>query len=107
FYAIVKHRRCSMQIHVIDFTRGYAGVFHRQSHRTGRFIPAFLQTDSMVRIASRPITDNLGVDLRTALLCPLEILEHIDPGSFAQNHSRSIAREWSRRALRLVVPVSR
>ena len=94
-----------MEIDIVDVAGRDFGIVHRDSHGACRFVAAFLKTHAMIRIASRTVTGNLGIDVRAPRLSALEIFEHINPGAFAEHHPGTIARERPRRALRFLVPL--
>src|SRR6266704_4867842 len=61
----------------------------------------------MISVACRTIADDLRIYFCAPSLRAFEFFEHINPRAFAKHHPRTIAREWARRTLRLVIPFSR
>lgn len=59
----------------------------------------------MISVARRAVAGNLSIDLRAALLRTLEVFEDVDPRAFAEHDAGAVARERSRGARRLIVPL--
>ena len=59
----------------------------------------------MISVARRTVTDDLRIYFGATLLRAFKFFKHINPRALAEHHARSIAREWARGAMRLIVPV--
>src|SRR5260370_34914590 len=59
----------------------------------------------MISVARRTVTDDLRIYFGVALLRAFKFFEHINPRALAEHHTRPIACEWARSAMRLIVPL--
>src|SRR4029077_4531215 len=83
-----------MQRQVTDFIFANPRVLDRYRHRPGRFLPAGIQTDAMIGVASRSVTQHLGENRRAAserMVCPLQH-QRPDPHATHKSVPRAIKR---------------
>src|SRR2546423_394443 len=102
--SIVEESRGAVKINVINVLGLTAGVCERQAHRARGLITIFRETNAMISVASRPVTDDLSVDLSATIGCVFQLFENVNPRSLTEHYSGSISREGPRGAVRLIIP---
>src|SRR5450432_3458423 len=93
-----------MQVDILDILRSDTRLLERQTDGPRGLIRRIAHAHAMKRLASRSIAGDLGVDVSAAFLSVVIVFQHKHPGAFCHYKAITIRREWTRRALRLVVP---
>src|SRR5262249_34305031 len=73
-----------MQRQVTDFILADPRILDRYRHRPRRFLPGGVQTDAMISIASRSVTQHFGENRRVAIARMIPLLQHQSPCPFAK-----------------------
>src|SRR5215510_2763359 len=71
---IVQHSRSAVQVDVVDVLRLATRIFESESHCARRFVTVFSQTNAVIGIAGSAVTEDLGVNVRAAILRVPEFL---------------------------------
>src|SRR5262244_4169067 len=74
-----------MQRQVTDFILADPRILDRYRHRPRRFLPGGVQTDAMISIASRSVTEHFGENRRAAIERMIPLLQHQSPCPFAKH----------------------
>ncbi len=83
--------------------RAHAGALERHLHAAEGAVAVLGRRGDVVGVAGHAVADDLGVDLRAALLGVLEFLEHDDAGALAHDEAVAVLVPRPRRLLRRVV----
>src|SRR5450432_3855629 len=100
---IIRGGRGAVRIDVLHCFRREPAVFHRALHRALRALAVRRRRCEMVRVARRAVADDLGVDVRSALLRVLELLEEQRRTSLAHDEAVPRGVKGARGGERLVV----
>src|SRR5215475_2274468 len=74
-----------MQRQVTDFILADPRILDRYRHRPRRFLPGGVQTDAMISIASRSVTEHFGENRRAAIERMIPLLQHESPCTLAKH----------------------
>src|SRR6185369_16233552 len=103
--SIVEQGGRAVEVYVVEIFRLATSVFEREAHRACWLVTIFGESHAMIRVARRAIADHFSVNLRAAIQRMPQLFKDINPRAFAKNDSGSIARERSRSAMWLIVPI--
>src|SRR5690349_19370611 len=93
-----------MSIYISDFVRRDMRVSKRVAHDARSLRSFGKRRRHMMRVISKRVADDLGVDVRAARLCALVFLENQHRTAFAHHEPVATAIEWSRRMRGIIVP---
>ena len=103
----VGHGRRAMGVDVVDLVRAEVGALESGLHGAHRTVAVFRRSGNVIGVARQAVAEDLGVDLRTALLRVLVLLEHKTAGALAHYEAVALPVPGPRRLCRGVVEVGR
>ncbi|OPZ05180.1 MAG: hypothetical protein BWZ09_01267 [Alphaproteobacteria bacterium ADurb.BinA305] len=103
FDLVAERRRSAVRIDVVDIGRGHAGALHGRAHAAVCAVTVFSRSGNVIGVAAETIADDLGVNLRAALLGVLVLFEHHNARALAHYEAIAILVIGARRNGRIVV----
>src|SRR5439155_15046259 len=104
---VVAGRARAVRGDVVDLVGSQTGLAQRVAHRGHRAATVGRGIGDPVSVHGRAVPDDLGVDVRAALLRFVEILEYGDDRALAEHETGAVRAEGPRAACGLVVVLVR